>query len=104
MLPSALTGALTFIPLWTPTGAVSLLRLFWNPYCIPHGLSPEGLTVGVTQCVSVFQAKSYIQSLPQSPKKDFSQLFPRASPQGKSQGLSSTFCPSGQAWFSWAWV
>ncbi|XP_035879911.1 mitogen-activated protein kinase 13 isoform X1 [Phyllostomus discolor] len=26
-------------------------------------------------------AKSYIQSLPQSPKKDFSQLFPRASPQ-----------------------
>ncbi|XP_031290698.1 mitogen-activated protein kinase 13 isoform X3 [Camelus dromedarius] len=27
------------------------------------------------------QAKSYIQSLPQSPKKDFSQLFPRASPQ-----------------------
>ncbi|XP_073741032.1 mitogen-activated protein kinase 13 isoform X1 [Callorhinus ursinus] len=26
-------------------------------------------------------AKSYIQALPQSPKKDFSQLFPRASPQ-----------------------
>ncbi|ELW66129.1 Mitogen-activated protein kinase 13 [Tupaia chinensis] len=26
-------------------------------------------------------AKSYIQSLPQSPKKDFTQLFPRASPQ-----------------------
>ncbi|KAK2502469.1 hypothetical protein MC885_004747 [Smutsia gigantea] len=26
-------------------------------------------------------AKSYIQSLPQSPKKDFSQLFPQASPQ-----------------------
>ncbi|XP_006759115.1 PREDICTED: mitogen-activated protein kinase 13 [Myotis davidii] len=26
-------------------------------------------------------AKSYIQSLPQSPKKDFSQLFPSASPQ-----------------------
>ncbi|KAM5286997.1 mitogen-activated protein kinase 13 isoform 3-T3 [Hipposideros larvatus] len=26
-------------------------------------------------------AKAYIQSLPQSPKKDFSQLFPRASPQ-----------------------
>ncbi|XP_036623884.1 mitogen-activated protein kinase 13 [Trichosurus vulpecula] len=26
-------------------------------------------------------AKSYIQSLPQSPKKDFSQLFPHASPQ-----------------------
>uniref|UniRef100_A0A452FUB9 mitogen-activated protein kinase n=1 Tax=Capra hircus TaxID=9925 RepID=A0A452FUB9_CAPHI len=26
-------------------------------------------------------AKSYIQSLPQSPRKDFSQLFPRASPQ-----------------------
>uniref|UniRef100_A0A4X2LW09 mitogen-activated protein kinase n=1 Tax=Vombatus ursinus TaxID=29139 RepID=A0A4X2LW09_VOMUR len=26
-------------------------------------------------------AKSYIQSLPQSPKQDFSQLFPRASPQ-----------------------
>lgn len=80
------------------------MRLFWNPCCIPHGLSHEGLTVGVTQCVSVFQAKSYIQSLPQSPKKDFSQLFPRASPQGESRGLSSAFCPSGQAWFSWAWV
>ncbi|XP_023068408.2 mitogen-activated protein kinase 13 isoform X2 [Piliocolobus tephrosceles] len=26
-------------------------------------------------------AKSYIQSLPQTPKKDFTQLFPRASPQ-----------------------
>lgn len=26
-------------------------------------------------------AKSYIQALPQSPKKDFTQLFPRASPQ-----------------------
>ncbi|KFO23163.1 Mitogen-activated protein kinase 13 [Fukomys damarensis] len=26
-------------------------------------------------------AKAYIQSLPQSPKKDFTQLFPRASPQ-----------------------
>lgn len=37
--------------------------------------------MGITQCLSVFQAKSYIQSLPQSPKKDFSQLFPRASPQ-----------------------
>lgn len=35
-------------------------------------------------CFSVFQAKSYIQSLPQSPKKDFTQLFPRASPQGES--------------------
>uniref|UniRef100_A0A8C0K496 mitogen-activated protein kinase n=1 Tax=Canis lupus dingo TaxID=286419 RepID=A0A8C0K496_CANLU len=35
-------------------------------------------------------AKSYIQALPQSPKKDFSQLFPCASPQGESWG-----CPSG---------
>ncbi|XP_049571944.1 mitogen-activated protein kinase 13 isoform X5 [Orcinus orca] len=32
-------------------------------------------------CFSVFQAKSYIQSLPQTPKKDFSQLFQHASPQ-----------------------
>lgn len=46
--------------------------------------------MGITHNSSVFQAKSYIQALPQSPKKDFSQLFPCASPQGESWG-----CPSG---------
>lgn len=49
----------------------------------------------ISQCFSVFQAKAYIQSLPQSPKKDFSQLFPRASPQGESRAWASAFCPGG---------
>ncbi|XP_005389631.1 PREDICTED: mitogen-activated protein kinase 13 isoform X2 [Chinchilla lanigera] len=36
---------------------------------------------GFVQKLNDKAAKSYIQSLPQSPKKDFTQLFPRASPQ-----------------------
>lgn len=47
-------------------------------------------------------AKSYIQSLPQSPKKDFTQLFPRASPQGETwlrspeclQPIPTAICPT----------
>lgn len=61
------------------------MGLFWRP----PALYPY---MGITQCFSVFQAKSYIQSLPQSPKKDFSQLFPRASPQGESPALPSKGC------------
>lgn len=41
------------------------------------------------------QAKAYIQSLPQSPKKDFSQLFPSASPQGESGWASAPLGVAG---------
>ncbi|XP_016810150.1 mitogen-activated protein kinase 13 isoform X2 [Pan troglodytes] len=38
-----------------------------------------GMKAEKSTCIC--RAKSYIQSLPQTPRKDFTQLFPRASPQ-----------------------
>lgn len=43
----------------------------------------------------LFQAKSYIKSLPKIPKKDLSVLFPKANPQGKS---SPAFLMSFHSW------
>ncbi|XP_028850800.1 mitogen-activated protein kinase 13 isoform X2 [Denticeps clupeoides] len=62
---ATLECAITCLESLDPRGALA------QPYAVAR----------ISVCRLVFQAKSYVSSLPHYPRKDFSTLFPRASPE-----------------------